>query len=215
VIRIPASVGIGQAGDSAPGFGGAEAIRQRSPSALTARDAQSAEAPAWDQGRSERHGRIALAVIAVVTVCALLGVLAALAVRVGGGTSSGPGPAASIPPEGATASSGRAGTGVSGAGAKHGADRHGDGGRSGTAPLRTPTGAAPPRAPTGAARGVTGKPAARPTSTGGAGRSAGRPAHRQAKRATSHQVNRKPVHHAPGGNASSGKTSSSKELAAP
>ena len=98
VIRIPASVGIGQAAESAPAFGGAEAAGQRSRSALTTRDAQSAEAPAWERAGSERYGRIALAVIAVATVCALLAVLAALAATVGGGTSSGPAPAASIPP---------------------------------------------------------------------------------------------------------------------
>jgi hypothetical protein len=191
VIRIPASVGIGQAGESAPALGGAEATRQRSRSAPTTRDAQSAEEPAG----SERYGRIALAVITVATVCALLGVLAALAATVGRGTSSGPGPAVSIPPEGATTASGRAGIGVSGVGANHGDGRHGDSGHSSAAPLRTAPGAAAPRAPAGAARGVTGKPAARPTSTGGAGRGAGRPAHhRQVKRATPRQHDRKPVH---------------------
>jgi hypothetical protein len=162
VIRIPASVGIGHAGDSAPGSAGAEATGQRSPFALSTREGQSADAPPWEQAESDQWGRTASAVIAVVIVCALLGGLAAVAATLSGRPSSRPDPAASIPPTGIPAPAGRAGTGVSGAGARHSSRRPG-------APPKT---AAPLPAPT---RGTAGKPAAKQASAGRtARRAAGR-----------------------------------------
>jgi hypothetical protein len=168
VIRIPASVGIGQAGDPAPASSGAEAARRRPPFALTTHEGQSVDAPPWEQPGADGRGRIAPAVIAVVIVCALLGGLAAVAATLGGETSSSPGPAASIAPAGRTAPSGRAGTGVRGAGAKHVGGGHRDSGRGRAAPRPAPT------------RGTARKPTAKPAAAGRAGRRAdGREHHQQ------------------------------------
>jgi hypothetical protein len=190
VIRIPASAGPEHPGDSASASSGAEPTRQRSRLALTARGAPLADEPPWEQAGPDRPGQIAPAVLAVVVVCALLGVLAAVAATIGGRTSSSPSPAASIAPAGVTAPALRAGPGASGAGAKHGGGGHGNGERGRAAPPRTSAGAARgvtgkptvAPAPAGAARAVTGKPTATPKSTGRAGRGAGRAAHhRQAR----------------------------------
>jgi hypothetical protein len=173
VIRIPGSVGVEHSGDSASASGGAGWPRQRSPLALTAREAPSVDAPPWEQAGSDGQGRIAPAVISVVLVCGLLGGLGAFAATLGGRTNSSPGPAASIAPAGTTAPGGRAGTRVSGVGSKHtdGGEHHSGGGGA-AAPLRTPAAAAPPGTPTAAPRRGAGKPTAKAASPGGAGRSA-------------------------------------------
>jgi hypothetical protein len=81
------------------------------------REARSAEPPPWEQGGSDGPERIALAVLAVVIVCALLGGIAVFATTLGGSTAS-PSPAASIAPTGSTPPAGPAGTAVSGASGK-------------------------------------------------------------------------------------------------
>lgn len=169
LIRIPAWSGVEHPGDAGPVAGGAEPTRRRSRSAVAVREAPSADAPPWEQSGADGPGRTALAVLAVVVVCALLGGLAAFTVTLGGRAPVSPGPAASIAPGTTPPGVGPAGTKVSRADTKHAArghsdtghsnTGHSDSGRGGVAPVPTPT--------TGTARGVTGKPTAAPASAEG------------------------------------------------
>ena len=163
VIRIPASIGLGHP-DSAPAVGGAARTRRRSRSASTAREEASADAPSWEKVRSDGPGRAMPVVIAVVLVCALLGGLAAFAATLSESAPAGPDPAASIAPAGATAPGGRAGTGVSGAGAKptsggHASSGPGDSRRGSASPPPIPSRSTPP----GPTAKPTAKPSAKPT----------------------------------------------------
>jgi hypothetical protein len=200
LIRIPAWSGVERTGDAGPVAGGAEPTRRRFRSAVAVREAPSVDAPPWEQAGDDRQGRTALAVLAAVVVCALLGGLAAFAVTLGGRTPVSPGPAASITPGVTPPGVGQAGTKVSGAGSKHvargrvarghGDSGHSDSGRGGGAPVPTPT--------TGTARRVTGKPAAAPASAEGARRRGdGSKRKPQPKRAVQHRPDRHPVGSAP------------------